>query len=126
MHLDFLIGRSCSDLIRHEFSWQFVFGEDCCLIVQCPWRIIAGERIAVAHSDHEQKFGLPEPVDVPKAAISLLADHSITRVQSKTESDDLIIDFDQEIRLELFNDSSGYEAWQLAGPGNIMTVGRNY
>lgn len=121
---NFLKGQSCIDVIRYEFSWQFVFGKGCSLTVWCPWRIVSGGRIAVAHTDHEQQFGLPMPVDVVAKAIALLSNSKVLNATARQDTSDLTIDFDDDVRLELFTDSSGYEAWQLEDSDRIC-VGRN-
>ena len=105
MNLDFLKGRNCTEIIRHEYSWQFVFGEGCSLTIECPWRVVAGGRIAIAQSDHQQKFGLPAPVDVPAEMSNLLSEAIIVDVTVAAESSDIRIDFDNGARLELFADS---------------------
>ena len=63
MDLNWLEGYSCINIVRHEYSWAFVFDKGCSLTVECPWRIIANGRIAVAHNDHHQKFGHSQPID---------------------------------------------------------------
>jgi hypothetical protein len=123
--MDFLKGRSCTDVVRHEYAWAFVFGADCGLNVECPWRVIADGRIAVAHSDHGQKFGLLQPVDVPAETLRLLSGHPIVGTSVKSGSSDLCLKFEGDRRLELFTDSSGYESWQLSGPDGRLWVGRN-
>src|SRR5215208_7054990 len=110
MNMNFLKGRRCTEVIRHEYSWQFVFGEGCSLTVECPWRIVAGGRIAVAHSDHQQQFGLPKPVDVPTETLKLLSNNTVANVTVGQETSDLSIDFDGGARFQLFADSSGYES----------------
>ena len=125
MNLDFLKGRNCTEIIRHEYSWQFVFGEGCSLTIECPWRVVAGGRIAIAQSDHQQNFGLPAPVDVPAEMSNLLSEAIIVDVTVAAESSDIRIDFDNGARLELFADSSGYESWQIQDPDGEFWVGVN-
>ena len=125
MNLKFLIGRHFTKVVRHEYSWQFVFGEGCSLTVECPWRIVAGGRIAVAHSDHQQQFGLPKPVDVPAATLKLLADITVLNVTVDQATSDLSIDFEGGARFQSFADSSGYESWQIEDPDGQFWVGRN-
>ena len=125
MTLDSLRGRICTEVVRWEYSWLFVFDEGWSLTVECPWRIVAGGRIAVAHSDHEQWFGLPEPVDVPSKAMSLLSGQVVRGASIRPETSDLFLEFNGANRLELLNDSSGYECWQLSGPNGEIWVGIN-
>lgn len=125
MNLDFLKGRRCTEVIRNEYSWQFVFGNGCSLTVECPWRIVAGGRIAVAHSDHQQQFGLAKPIDVSADTLKLLATNPVVDVAVVPETSDLSIDFDGGARFQLFTDSSGYESWQIQDPDGQFWIGRN-
>lgn len=117
-----LIGRCCNSVEKHEFSWSFGFGENCGLSLECPWRIVADRKIVVAIGDDGQQYGLPEPIDVSQIGAKLLAGKVVEA--NATRAGDLTIIFDNGIRLESFNDSSGYEAWVLSTSEGIV-VGRN-
>ncbi len=93
--------------------------------METPWRILASGRIAVAHSDHEQKFGLPTPIDVPTETLKLLSNKAIVKVSVDQETSDLFIEFDGGARFQLFADSSGYESWQIQDPDGQSWIGRN-
>jgi len=117
-----LIGRTCQSVERQEYSWSFGFGENYGLSVECPWRILINNRIELADRDHEQQYGLLEPIDVSVDAFTILSGKAVTDVDA-TEAGDLTLTFDS-VRLEIFNNSSGYEAWVLSTPGAIV-VGVN-
>jgi hypothetical protein len=105
------IGQQCTGVDRHEYSWGFGFGNAGGLNVQCPWRIIADARIAVAGTDDGQQFGLPEPLDAGARARALLLGKQVTNVRIDPVSADLHVVFGENAVLELFNNSSGYEGW---------------
>ncbi|MFC1834095.1 DUF6188 family protein [Thermodesulfobacteriota bacterium] len=123
--LSWLEGRSCTNVVRHEYSWQFSFGEGCYLTVWSPWRIVVNGHIIVAHTDHGQKFGGLQPIDVPTRALQVLSARPIKSVIEQPVQGDLSLEFDGGARLELFADSSGYESWELSSPGGDIVVGRN-
>ncbi|MGI8782393.1 MAG: DUF6188 family protein [Acidobacteriota bacterium] len=103
-------------------QWVFDFGEGHVLQVASPWRLVKGGAIALGHCDHGQQFGLPQPVDAEAAAYGLVAGRVVLEAVVGDGSADLVITFDSGIRLEIFNNSSGYEGWNLNAPGGRMLV----
>ncbi len=120
-----MIGLSVTRVIQHEHSWSIGLGEKYSITVECPWRIVANSRIAVADTDQDQLFGLPQPVDVASKVMQVLAGYVIEKVRIEGETSDMHIYFDHQRRLDFYNDSSGYECWQLTAPGGELWVGRN-
>jgi len=114
--LTWLIGLRYRELVRGDYSWHFDFGAGASLVAECPWRIIANGGIALGSIDDQQQFGLPAPVDAQVMAGELLQGRQVTAVEVMPGSSDLVLTFDSERRLELFNNSSGYEGWTLTGP----------
>lgn len=103
-------------------NWVFDFGEGCMLSVGSPWRIRDGNRIRLGDCDHDQQFGLPAPVDAELAACDLLKGRAVCDLVLAEGTADLTIEFEGGLRLEVFNNSSGYEGWQLAAPGGRLLV----
>ena len=66
-------------------------------MAECPWRIS------------------PAPVDAEAIAGELLGGREVIAAEIKPETADLVLTFEGERRLELFNNSSGYEGWTLNG-----------
>ncbi len=94
------------------------------LCVGSLWRIINGGRVALTIRDHNQKFGLPERVNVYSEVSELLVGKHVLSVDFREESGDLFIQFEGGKRLDVLNDSSGYEPWQLYGPDiHFVAVG---
>jgi hypothetical protein len=111
--------------VRHDESsetWVFDFGDGYLLQVTSPWRITDARRVALGHLDHRQQFGLSEPVDGQSAALALLKDRRVIYAVVLEVTGDLQLDFEQHNRLEVFNESSGYEAWTLSSPDGRMLV----
>ena len=106
-----LFGRLCK-VTKREFDWNFNFGEGLSITASVPWRIVTPDGIAHADRDDGQWFGLPQPVDGEARANSLLSERRVAGVEADELTGDLRIDFGDGVRLDLFNNSSGYEGWQ--------------
>jgi hypothetical protein len=106
------LGKTCDEILRREHDWTFQFGDAGAVVASCPWRILAEGRIAHADEDDGQKFGLPKPVDGVERATTLLSGGRIVSIEVSPVSGDLKVHFERNRTLELFNNSSGYEAWQ--------------
>lgn len=96
-------------------SWSFRFSQERLLNVACPWRILAQGRIAFGWRDHAQTFGLPSPTDGPTECRRLLGSVPATSVAVAAESGDIELAFAGGAKLQVFNDSSGYEGWTYQG-----------
>ena len=106
-----LAGKSCTVTLRAH-DWEFAFGPANGIAVSVPWRLVDREAIALTDSDHDQRFGLPQPINAETRANELLNGAIVQRVQADAVTADLRIWFSNGIRLELFNNSTGYEGWQ--------------
>lgn len=119
MSLDWLqwamLGTTLQDVRAYEHGWSFGFANGGGITTQSFWRVLAHGGIAVTSEDHDQKFGLPEPVDAGHRAQELLRG-PVSRVELLPITSDLRLEFDGKATLELFNTSSGYEGWHLGVP----------
>jgi hypothetical protein len=106
-----LIGRSCV-VGRREHDWTFDLSGGVGLTVSAPWRIVSKGRIAFASGDDGQLFGLTSPVDGEIEARRLLGGKSITAATLDRQTADLTLQFDAATRVDVFNNSTGYEGWQ--------------
>lgn len=104
-----------------EDSWRLDF-EAAGLNIGCVWRLVSGKSIVLAGSDHGQKFGLPKPIDVCSEALRLTSGKPVESVRIDETTADLSITFSGDMRLDLFNDSSGYEGWTFADRSGLMLV----
>lgn len=103
--------------------WIFVFGGDQArLAVDCPWRILAGGRIALAQEDHGHQFGHPAPVDGTVEGGRLLSGKPVTAVSTRQDTADLAIAFGGLEALELFNSSSGFEGWNISASDGLWVI----
>ena len=104
-------------------SWGFDFDGRLRLNVQCPWRIVSDRGIALGSEDDGQQFGLPAPVDGGAVALKLLAAVPLKQVLVTEKTGDIVFEFESGIRLEVFNNSSGYEGWNCGTPSGLEVIG---
>jgi hypothetical protein len=102
----------CDGIARYENSCTFQFGDGQKFNAYCPWRIVVDGHIACSDEDHGHWFGLDAPVDVQVVANRHLLREKVIAVEISKGTGDVAIVFENSIRLELFNNSSGYEAWE--------------
>jgi hypothetical protein len=103
-------------------SWIFRFGQGYVLSVGCTWRIVAEERVVLAGDDHQQLFGLKEPLDAVAEATRYLRGKPVTGASIDTTGD-LTLTFEGGTRLETFTDSCGYQSCSIhLGPDRQLVV----
>jgi hypothetical protein len=105
-----------------DARWNFRFGADIELNVECPWRVMSEGGNTFGGCDHGHQFGLPAPVDGEERTINALDGRPVERAEVHAESADLTIWFEGNRRLEVFNNSCGYEGWNLHGPKGFLIV----
>jgi hypothetical protein len=103
-------------------EWVFDFGDGYGLQVASPWRMLVHGAISLGPRDHLQQFGLSRAINVEVAVWDLVRDRIVREASAAVGSADLVIDFGDGIRLEVFNDSSGYEGWILNAPDGRVLV----
>jgi Family of unknown function (DUF6188) len=102
-------------------QWIFSFATSIVLQISCPWRVVAEGHVALGWRDDRQRFGLPAPVDARARLQGLVGACSVDTAKVLAHGD-LVIRFASGAALEVFNDSCGYEGWQLHGPGHRYVV----
>jgi hypothetical protein len=105
-----LTGRQCCAQKR-EADWNFNFGEHADIAANVPWRVVTTDGIAHSDEDDGQLFGLSAPVQGEARTNDLLTGRSVVGVEVDEQTADLRVTFDDGSRLDLFNNSSGYEGW---------------
>jgi hypothetical protein len=110
-----LSGRRLKEVVREEHQWAFSFEEDVSIAVWGLWRIVAEGRNCLCSEDDGHQFGLPAPIDGAAEAWDYLRDKAVETVSLRTTGD-LTFSFAGSIALEVIQNSSGYEAWQLVSP----------
>ncbi len=106
-----VVGRPCR-VRRREHDWDFDLQNGRGLAVSCHWRIVSSDGIALTEEDDKQWFGLAEPIDAAMRATALFAGATVTSVKVDQTTADLCLGFSNGLRLDLFNNSAGYEGWK--------------
>jgi hypothetical protein len=115
--LSWMIGLTIIEISYYEpNSWHFLIGPSASLGVECLWRLVENDRIVLTSGDHGHQFGLPKPIDAVCRSQRLIVGRKITSVNLQEATADIIIKLDDNCRLEIIADSSGYESWQLCDP----------
>jgi hypothetical protein len=108
-------GARLAKIERPQYVWQFTFSTGSFIVVECVWRIL-GNSILLTSEDHQQRFGLPAPLDALAHAAELLVGDLVTEFILREDSLDLLYKFSRGHRLEILPTSAGYEAWQIVSP----------
>ena len=88
------------------------------LLIECPWSLLCDNRIAVGYSDSMQSAGFFTYVTLEKH----IKEKKIINIQHYENISDLVIEFENNLILELFHDNSHYEGWQLKGDNEFLLV----
>lgn len=113
--IDCLLGKTVERVEYDGHRWLFHLSEGVCLSIECHWQIIRKGRVRLASGDHDQSYGLDSPIDAAAQAAELLDHRGVGQVQLDKASADITLTFDDHVRMRTFNDSSGFEAWNLSG-----------
>ena len=124
--IELLNGRSLES-VRFDAGtgeWIFVFATSGVLQIGCAWRVVAEGNVALGWQDDGHHFGLPVPVDATARLQTLVGTSSVNTAEVLSHGD-LLIRFGSGVALEVFNDSCGYEGWQLhcAGRRSVIAQG---
>ncbi len=118
-----MVGRVITGVQHIEASqWSFTVEPSLGVGVECPWRILDADRIAISSEDHSQQYGLTARLDAASIATNLLASRPITRIEVRERTADLLLDFEGHFRLEVIPFSTGYESWNIFGPSGFHVV----
>jgi hypothetical protein len=88
------------------------------LIVECPWRLLVKNEIAIGYSDCIQA---PERYS-HKNVKKILMGKRIVNILHFEKISDLVVEFEGGIFLELFHDSNYFEGWQLSGDNGFYLL----
>ena len=118
-----LVAQRLLSVKKTDHSWFFDF-DAVSLATESAWRLIQQGRVVVGSEDHEQWFGLAEPLDAARVVLSRAGELGVEAAQVATDSGDLTIQFPGRIHLQLLQLSCGYEAWRLsADDGEWICMG---
>jgi hypothetical protein len=78
------------------------------------WRILKNSKIILVSTDNGQQFGLPEPLDLVSEITKELTGKTLKRIIADKDTADLELEITDEIKIEIYTSSSGYENYYLA------------
>jgi hypothetical protein len=119
--LNWLKGKTLANVRKQDFSWFFTFTGGGSVATEQLWRLVNPQRLVVASEDHEQLFGLKEPVDATSRVMATIGTKKLIDYSCSKVCSDLILNFEDEIQIEFLNTSGGYESWR-AENNNMMVV----
>lgn len=106
---------------RLEYSWAFDFGV-VALTTETHWRVVSSERLLLMRDDDGLKYGLPEPIDAEARLGELLQGRRVVSAEVGAQTADLVISFENGLRLEVLTRAMGYEAWQINSDGSCIVA----
>jgi hypothetical protein len=112
-HVRRLVGQQLQSTEPLDYDWLFRFSGDVTVQTGSAWRLLDHSRLKVTSDDHGHSFGLPEPVDAAARVMSTTAARPVRAASIVVKSGDLLIDFGDEVQLQLLQMSCGYESWHL-------------
>ena len=92
--------------------WYFIF-DKIVFNIDGIWRILIEKKIKFVSLDNKQLFGLTKPIDLVQEINKLLKGKLLLEVKVKQFSSDLILTFTDNIQIEIFISSSGYETYSF-------------
>jgi hypothetical protein len=122
--LTWLKGKSLANVGKKDFSWVFSFMQGGFIATETFWRLVDSERLVIASGDHDQLFGLKEPVDAVRRVMATIGTNKIVGYLCSEVCSDLILSFEGNKQLHFFNTSAGYESWRAEHAGiQIVSIG---
>jgi hypothetical protein len=120
--LEWLEGDALASIQGNEFRWIFNFASGGSLILECPWRVLESGKIRISSADHNQRYGLPAPVNAAVEAAEVLWSLIVKSVTVAQKSGDIKLIFGSDLEFQVVPFSSGYEAWQSVSPRGFQVI----
>ena len=91
--------------------------------IESLWRLLSEGNVLLTSGDDGQHFGQRKPIEATVELSKKLVGHSIDAFHVDPGTADLALSFGART-LQIITDSSGYEAWQVEGPGGTLAIGQ--
>ncbi len=122
--LTWLIGKRLAQVTKQDFTWFFTFQDGGRVLTESGWRLVTRTGIDVTSEDHDQMFGLKEPVDASARVIAATEEKKILGFRLAERTSDLAVTFEDEVLVEFLNLSCGYESWRAYhGSEEVICMG---
>ena len=100
-------------------SWTFSFADDIYVEASGFWRLFERNKIVYVSLDNGHQFVLPKPLDLVEELTTILKDKKLKELNVDKDTADLTLVFTDNMRIEIFISSSGYETHQFSINGKI-------
>ena len=94
--------------------WLFSFADKIYASSSGFWRLLEMNKIIFVSLDNEQQFGLPKPIDLAEELNKILIGKRLKKIDVIKDTFDLSLTFTEELRLEIYIASSGYESYDFS------------
>lgn len=104
-------------LNEDDKSWYFVFANQITFNVSAFWRLVVDKKIQLVSLDNGHQFGLLKPVDLSQMLTEALSGKTLIEIRVSQNTADLLLTFTDNIEIEIFISSSGYETYNFSIDG---------
>jgi len=103
------IGKTVTDI--DALSPTILLSEDAYLIIGCSWRLRSGDTVLFGCCEYKEETTHLDTYNKLKDA---LAGKKVKRISIDSPISDLVIEFEEDLFLQLFNNSGLFESWTLS------------
>jgi hypothetical protein len=97
--------------------WTFSFTDQIYVSASGFWRLLINNKIAFVSLDNGHQFGLSKPLDIVEQVNKVLAGKRLIKIEIIKDTFDLRLDFTDELKLEIYIASAGYETYDFSIKG---------
>lgn len=98
-------------------SWYLHFDNDVSFSFYTFWRIFNNSAVALISNDHKHPFGLPKAIDLIPELKNNLDNKTLKEIQIEKNTGDLILSFEENVKLIAYISSMGYESYEVFANG---------
>lgn len=117
MEWSYFIGQEVTDINSINRLLSGISFQAAELTIECPWRLRNAKEVLIGYS---YCVHAPDRYSY-KTVKTHLAGNKIKSIQINNLSD-FVVEFENELYLELFHDSSYFEGWQLQGDNGFHII----
>jgi len=97
-----------------SLSWNFEFADRISFNVSAMWRLLIEKYIRFVSLDNGHQFGLPRPLDLVSELTEIIRGKALLEIKVQQFTADLLLKLSDNIQIEIFISSSGYETYTFA------------
>lgn len=100
--------------IEEADSWSFSFSDKTNIDFIGFWRILKSNKIIFISRDHGRQFGSTNSLDLVNDIMKELKGRTLIEIRVHKDTGDLVLIVTDDIRIEFYTSSIGYESYCLA------------